>query len=168
MIASSHYENKVFMREFFMLYVPPANEPWVPHFHSYLKQIWQLMNEDLIELKATNGHPNAIESTRVALYVAAVGLATYGHLEKIPFILRNIPTGAGKMARMASVVLQLLPLPEHIRSARDWNLVAEWVEEHANVLAWDKNAECFKLEEQTFVFPSPTRASLVPLVPAFG
>lgn len=138
------------VRDFFMLYVEPPNEPWQPHFHAHLEKMWLNMNSQLIELEGANGHPKAIESTRIALYVIAVGLVAYGHLNMIPFMLRNIPT-VGKMARLARVALELLPLPLDIRYARDWEQVAKWVEEHENELEWEPDAEKFRIKEPPLV-----------------
>lgn len=145
-----------YVREFFMLYVPPPHEPYDAHFHLYLQQMWRQMSQQLV----TNGHPNAAASTRVGRYVIAVGLVTYGQLEFIPFMLRNIPI-VGKMSRLAWVAFELLPLPEEVRSARDWEIVAKWVEEHVDQLEWDTEGEKFRRKERALVIPRPIRRTLV-------
>jgi hypothetical protein len=123
-------------------FVPPPNEPWEPYFRLYLEDIWQRESKNLRELEAADGSHKAIADTRISLFIFAVGLVTYGCLEVIPFMLRNIPQ-AGKLPRLARVALELLPVPEEVMSARDWELVAKWVEEHYDELEWDEEAEKF-------------------------
>ena len=47
------------------------------------------------------------------------------------------------------MVLDLLPLPEEVRCARDWEIVAKWVEEHVDELEWDTEGEKFREEPKS-------------------
>lgn len=143
-------------RENILVYRTPPNEPWEPHFRSYLEKEWRQESLNLCQLEATNGSRHAIANARISLFIYAVGLATYGRLDVIPFMLRNIPT-FGKMSRLAWLVWELLPLPEKLRNARDWEMVAKWVEEHCDELQWDQDAEKFRLKERPARMASPMK-----------
>lgn len=134
------------IRSLCLLFVPLQNEAWKPYFRSYLEENWQKESENLGRLEANNGSSQTIVETRISLFIFAVGLVTYGRLDVIRFMLRHIPQ-VGKLSRMTKVVLDVLPLPERVVTQRDWEVVANWVEEHYDELEWEAETEKFVFKE---------------------
>jgi hypothetical protein len=120
----------------------PNNESWEECFHAYLEDRWQQEIEKFEELKLSQESKEIIAETSITLYIYAVGLVAYGHLEVVSFMLRNIPN-IGKLPRLARVVLELAPIPDEVRDTRNWETIAEWMDKNIDNLEWNNERQIF-------------------------
>jgi hypothetical protein len=139
--APAEYFRKA-VRDLSLVFDPPRNEAWEPHFLLFLEQKWQEERKRLMGLENAGIPARQIDDIRLALFLFAVGLTTYGRLDVVPFMLRNVPS-VGNLARLAQVAKAVLPLPENFVHSRDWGAIADWVEAHQETLEWDSEAEKF-------------------------
>jgi hypothetical protein len=97
---------------------------------------------------------DAPESARgnVALYTLAVALLTYGRLEVVEDLLRNIPPGRHPARVLARSVDALIPLRAGLDPLVDAEATLGFIDEHRARLAWCVDEGRFRLEDAR---PSP-------------
>lgn len=89
---------------------------------------------------------------------AALGLMTYGKVDIIEDIIRNLPPSPEsrlddglKQKQLTLFLIETLPLPNYINtiSIRDEKAeVLEWFNEHKKYLVWDNDKKVFVLQEE--------------------
>jgi len=83
------------------------------------------------------------EAARVALFVLAVALLTYGRLDMVELILSNAPPPDTHLSAFSSALRELLPLPKEI-DPRHVQHVRDWLAEHRQTLRWNDDAGRFE------------------------
>ena len=127
--------------------IPKTETDQEIHFYNFLNHTWEIHLFKFHHLCLKENKVPTIEDYsdfRVILFLASVGLMTYGRKDVIPLVLQDIP----KIARLhysSSIVTDLLPLPSQKSKKTE---ILDWLEIHYDQLTWDEEKEVFYLEEE--------------------
>ena len=120
------------------------------HLYKYIDLVW---NQELPKFHINllkEKHVSEIkdyQDSRVSIFVAACGLITFGRKDVIPFILQDIPILA-RLHLLATVIFDLLPLPDKLKNLQKKTEILEWLETHYDQLTWDEEKEVFYLNQE--------------------
>ena len=90
-------------------------------------------------------NPEKIEGYRYGIYFSAIALLTYGRIDVIPDILKNLPPRDTNMYVLHGSIAAIIPLPPRLSNDLDTKQdeVIAWVQSHKDKLMWDDDATCF-------------------------
>jgi len=131
------------VRQTFIGYKPePDTEEY---FRTFLEQRYTLVKSDLAHRPEEKVSSHYVNSDRLALFIIAVGLLTYGRLDVLSDILDNVPPSDLPLYRLLGVFRAVLPLPATLSIRTHLDGIRDWVAEHEGYLEWDSETTKFTL-----------------------
>lgn len=127
---------------------PPAESDLAAALYAHLLQLWE------------NLQPDSEENQFNGMAVVAAGILTFGELDRVDYILNNVPPhhiildhGCGYCNLLAfRIVARLLPLPQSLLNYSLWiqgslevEQVKQWLYEYRSRLVWNLDSNQFIL-----------------------
>jgi len=98
------------------------------------------------EREAARG-TDTVAAPNLALYTLAVALLTYGRLDVIGDLLRNLPPERHPARSLASSISHLLPIDIHRQALSNPTAILQWIDDHRSRLLWSAQAGRFVLDD---------------------
>ena len=129
--------------------VPDNEDVSLCLYHHLNQQFETFLAKFHLHLVKSGGNVAASLPTewKLMLFTASIGLVTFGRKDVIPFILQDMAQ-IERLASLTSIVLKLLPLPEHLQDLNKKTEILDWLEIHYDQLTWDEEKEGFYLKEE--------------------
>jgi len=87
------------------------------------------------------------QHARDRLFLFAVGLFTFGHVEVAEDIVLNIPRGTARVRRLSLVLMVLLPLPSNLHPLANPKTLANWLRENSPCFVWDQSSLVYRRQD---------------------
>lgn len=130
------------VRRGFSQFRPTSADPEA-EFLAYAEGLYQ-QEKDRKALLQASGEAS---SANLSLYIPAVALLTYGRLEAVEDLLRNLPADRHPARVLARSVDALIPLATNLDALSNPEATLTWINEHQSRLRWSPADGRFRLDD---------------------
>ncbi|HLK55588.1 MAG TPA: hypothetical protein VKU00_03440 [Chthonomonadaceae bacterium] len=81
---------------------------------------------------------NLTKSYSYSIFISAIAMFTFGHLEVVEDILKYLPSDELPVRIYKSTLRALMPLPEELKSSRNWKGIIAWILQNRDDLIWSE------------------------------